>query len=275
LAFYELDHLMNKFRFPTFFLSHGGGPWPYIDGVKGQYAITASAFKNIPQSLPGKPKAVLVITGHWEEPMFTVSTAEQPPMVYDYHGFPEHTYHIQYRAPGSPSLAARVRELLRQADIPNAENPNHGFDHGTFVPMGLMYPDAEVPVVMLSMKTNYDVSEHIAVGQALQPLRDEGILIIGSGLTYHNMRGFGRSESMQVSMEFENYLNEAVTNPDPNARLEQLRQWEKSPAARLAHPYEDHLMPLMVVAGAAGNSMGERIILDSVMNVVMASYRFD
>jgi aromatic ring-opening dioxygenase catalytic subunit (LigB family) len=265
---------MSKTRFPAFFLSHGGGPWPYIDGVKDQYAITESAFRNLPHSLPAKPKAVLVITGHWEERIFTVSTAEHPPMVYDYHGFPEHTYHIQYTAPGSPSLATRVRELLQQAGIPCAENPDHGFDHGTFVPMGLMYPDADVPVVMLSMKTNYDVSEHIAAGQALQTLRDEGILIIGSGLTYHNMRGFGRAESMQVSVEFEQYLHDAVTDPDEATRLEKLRQWEQSPAARRAHPHEDHLVPLMVAAGAAGADIGERIVLDNVMNVVMASYRF-
>lgn len=265
---------MSNTRFPTFFLSHGGGPWPFIDGVRDQYAITEAAFRDLPQRLPAKPKAILVITGHWEERIFTVSTAEQPPMVYDYHGFPEHTYHLQYKAPGSPELAARVRELLQQADIPCAENPGQGFDHGTFVPLGLMYPQADVPVVMLSLKANYDVSEHIAVGQALQPLRDEGVLIIGSGLTYHNMRGFGREGSKQVSEEFESYLHDAVTDANDVRRLDMLRLWEQSPAARFAHPQEDHLMPLMVVAGAAGHDAGERIVLDTVMSVVMASYRF-
>ncbi|MDP2248160.1 MAG: class III extradiol ring-cleavage dioxygenase [Nitrosomonadales bacterium] len=265
---------MNATRFPTFFLSHGGGPWPYIDGVRDQYAITKAAFRNLPQTLPSKPKAVLVITGHWEERIFTVSTAEHPPMVYDYHGFPEHTYHIQYVAPGSPTLATRVRELLQQAGIPCAENPNHGYDHGTFVPLGLMYPDAEVPVVMLSMKANYNVDEHIAVGQAIQALRDEEVLIIGSGLTYHNMRGFGQAGAMQVSVTFEQYLHEAVTEPNETIRLEKLKHWEQSAAARQAHPQEDHLMPLMVVAGAAGKDMGERFVFDNVMNVAMASYRF-
>lgn len=261
-------------RLPTFFLSHGGGPWPYIDGVRDQYAITEAAFKAIPQSLPTKPKAVLVISGHWEERVFTVSTAAQPPMVYDYHGFPEHTYQIQYTAPGSPALAIRVRELLQQVGIPCAENAEHGFDHGTFVPMSLMYPAADVPVVLLSMKQNYDVAEHIATGQALQPLRDEGILIIGSGLTYHNMRGFGQAGAMYVSVEFENYLHDAISSPDEVQRLDKLRQWQYAPSARAAHPQEDHLMPLMVAAGAAGKDAGERFVLDTVMNVVMASYRF-
>lgn len=261
-------------RLPTFFLSHGGGPWPYIDGVREQYAITEAAFKAIPQSLPAKPKAVLVITGHWEERIFTVSSAEQPPMVYDYHGFPEHTYHIQYNAPGSPALASRVRELLQQAGIPCAENAEHGFDHGTFVPMSLMYPDANVPVVLLSLKQNYDAGEHIAVGKALLPLRDEGILIIGSGLSYHNMRGFGQAGSMHASVEFENYLHDAISRPDEAQRLDKLRQWQHAPSARAAHPQEDHLIPLMVAAGAAGKDVGERFVLDTVMNVVMASYRF-
>lgn len=260
-------------RFPTLFLSHGGGPWPYIDGVRDQYAITETAFKAIPQSLPAKPKAVLVITGHWEERIFTVSSAEEPPMVYDYHGFPEHTYHIQYKAPGSPALATHVRELLQQAGIPCTENPQQGFDHGTFVPMSLMYPDADVPIVLLSMKESYDIDEHIAAGKALAPLRDEGILIIGSGLSYHNMRGFGQPGSMLVSVEFEQYLHTAITSDEPE-RLEKLKQWEQAPKARAAHPQEDHLMPLMIAAGAAGADKGERIVLDTVMNVVMASYRF-
>jgi aromatic ring-opening dioxygenase catalytic subunit (LigB family) len=261
-------------RLPTFFLSHGGGPWSYIDTVRHQYAITEAAFQAIPQSLPSKPRAVLMISGHWEERIFTVSSAEQPPMVYDYHGFPQHTYHIQYKAPGSPTLAKHVRELLQHAGIPCAENTHHGFDHGTFVPMSLMYPAADVPVVLLSMKANYDVDDHIAVGLALQSLRDEGVLIIGSGLSYHDMRGFGQAGAMHISVEFENYLHDAISSADAISRLEKLRQWRDAPSARAAHPQEDHLIPLMVVAGAAGQDIGARLALDTVMNVVMASYRF-
>lgn len=265
---------MSDPRFPVFFISHGGGPWPYIDGLREQYAVTQSALEGLPQSLPATPSAVLVITGHWEEPIFTVSTAEHPPTIYDYSGFPEHTYHIQYPAPGSPELAAQVRALLHKAGIASAENPEQGFDHGTFVPLGLMFPQANVPIVLLSLKSGYDPTEHIRVGQALEPLREEGVLIIGSGLTYHNMQGFRQQGGMQVSTVFEQYLHEAVTHPDPQERLCMLVEWQQAPVARQAHPREDHLLPLMVAAGAAGNDGGRKIISDEVMNVVMASYRF-
>lgn len=264
---------MSATRFPVFFISHGGGPWPFIDGLREQYAVTEAALRNLPATLPGKPKAILVITGHWEAPVFTVTTSEHPPTIYDYSGFPEHTYHIKYPAPGSPVLAQRVQELLSQSGMPCEADTERGFDHGTFVPLGLMYPDANVPIVLLSLKSNYDPAEHIKAGQALQSLRDEGVLIIGSGLNYHNMRGFGQGDAMDVSVQFEHYLNEAVTS-SPQDRLQKLAHWQQAPSARLTHPREDHLMPLMVAAGAAGESIGQRIVLDKVMGVVMASYQF-
>jgi len=265
---------MNHIRFPTLFISHGGGPWPYIEDMRQRFAITAAELERLPAALPAKPKAILVITGHWEAPQFTVSTAEHPPMEYDYYGFPEHTYQVKYPAPGSPVLAKRVRELLSLAGIESSEDDNRGFDHGTFVPLMLMYPDADVPVVLLSMKSTYDPLEHIRLGEALAPLRDEGVLIIGSGLTYHNMRGFGRPASFEPSAQFEQYLYEAITDHDPQKRNQALVNWEQAPAARLVHPREDHLIPLMVVAGAAGNSIGQRIFTDTVFEVVMVSYRF-
>ncbi|WP_299762201.1 class III extradiol ring-cleavage dioxygenase [Ramlibacter sp.] len=261
-------------RFPVLFLSHGGGPWPWVDGMKQMFAKTAREIAALPTRLPAKPKAVLVITGHWEAPQFSVSTAQRPPMDYDYSGFPEHTYHLQYPASGSPELAGRVRELLAGAGIASAEDPDRGYDHGTFVPMSLMYPDADVPVVLLSLKSDYDPAEHIRAGQALAPLRDEGVLILGSGLTYHNMSGFGRANSTPVADAFERYLHAAVSKPDPAERDRLLVDWEAAPAARLAHPREDHLLPLMVVAGAAGADVGEQVFVDHVMQVAMASYRF-
>jgi len=260
--------------FPVYFVSHGGGPWPWVDGMRQAFAKTEHEFRQMPQRLPAKPRAVLVITGHWESSEFTVSTSAHPPMEYDYYGFPEHTYHIKYPAPGAPVLAARVRELLGQAGITSREDAQRGFDHGTFVPLALMYPDADVPVVMLSMKSGYDPAEHIRLGQALAPLRDEGVLIMGSGLTYHNMRGFGQASSTPVASAFEAYLNEAVTMPDTAERNDRLVHWQSAPGARLAHPQEDHLIPLMVVAGAAGADVGRRVFVDQVMHVAMASYEF-
>lgn len=265
---------MNPVKFPVFFLSHGGGPWPYVEDMRQRFAVTEAEFKKLPATLPAKPKAILVITGHWQEPQFTVSTAAHPPTEYDYYGFPEHTYHVKYPAPGSPALAKRVRALLRDAGMESGEDESRGFDHGTFVPLMLMYPDADVPVVLLSMKSTYDPLEHIKLGEALALLRTEGVLIIGSGLTYHNMRGFGRPASLEPSVQFEQYLYEAISNPDPQQRNAALVNWEQVPFARLVHPREDHLIPLMVVAGAAGDSVGQRIFTDTVFDVVMASYRF-
>jgi aromatic ring-opening dioxygenase catalytic subunit (LigB family) len=264
---------MSDARLPTFFLSHGGGPWPYIDEMKQQFARTAEEFARIPQSLPSRPEAVLMVSGHWEAGQFSVATAAHPPTEYDYYGFPEHTYRIRYPAPGAPQLANRVRELMAGAGIPSGEDPQRGFDHGVFVPMVLMYPDADMPVLKLSMKSNYDPREHIRLGEALQPLRDEGVLIMGSGLTYHNMRGFRQPGSDAVSEQFEAWLNDTISQPAP-VRNERLANWQQAPAARLAHPREDHLIPLMVVAGAAGQDTGRRVFVDKVWNVVMASYRF-
>jgi aromatic ring-opening dioxygenase catalytic subunit (LigB family) len=265
---------MNNSRFPTFFISHGGGPWPYIEGMRQRFAVTAAELAKLPATLPAKPKAILMITGHWEAPQFTVSTSIHPPMEYDYYGFPEHTYHVQYPAPGNPELAKRVRTLLNTSGIKSAEDPERGLDHGVFVPMMLMYPEADIPVVLLSMKSSYDPLEHIKLGEALAPLRDEGILIIGSGLTYHNMRGFGRPASLEPSVQFEQYLFEAVSSNDPQQRNQGLIDWEQAPFARLVHPREDHLIPLMVVAGAAGEDIGQRVFTDTVFDVVMASYQF-
>jgi len=170
-------------------------------------------------------------------------------------------------------LAAGVRNLLDRAGIVNGESPSQGFDHGTFVPMSLMFPQADVPVVLLSLKAGYNPAEHIRAGQALQPLRDEGVLIIGSGLTYHNMQGFRQPGAMQVSRTFEQYLADAVTG-SPQQRLQKLAEWQQAPAARQAHPREDHLMPLLVAAGAAGDDEGRVLVTDEVMNVSMTSYRF-
>jgi aromatic ring-opening dioxygenase catalytic subunit (LigB family) len=261
-------------RMPVLFLSHGGGPWPWVDGMREAFAVSAREFAKLPALLPEKPRAILVISGHWEESGFTLATAAQPPTIYDYSGFPPHTYELKYPAPGAPELATHVLQLLRAAGIDAREDPSRGFDHGVFVPLFLMYPQAEVPVLMLSMKQGYDPAEHIRLGQALAPLRDEGVLIVGSGLTYHNMRGFGRAESAAPAASFEGYLNEAISAPDAVRRNGLLEHWEAAPAARLAHPREDHLAPLFVVAGAAGEDRGRRVFTDQAMNVTMASYVF-
>lgn len=265
---------MQKKTLPTLFLSHGGGPWPYIPEMKAQFAKTARWLSEWPATLPEKPKAILSISGHWESDEFLVSSAERPPMVYDYSGFPDHTYRISYPAPGSPELAQRVQELLNNAGIKNGSDPKRGFDHGTFVPLSLMYPNAEVPVLSMSIKKNYSPDDHLKMGEALKPLRDEGVLIIGSGLSYHNMRGFGSPGAASVSQLFGQWLGETVAENDPKIRAQKLKDWEKAPAARQAHPREDHLVPLMVVAGAGGSDKGRTVFVDHVFGVDMASYEF-
>jgi aromatic ring-opening dioxygenase catalytic subunit (LigB family) len=261
-------------RMPVIFVSHGGGPWPWVEGMREAFAITEREFAKLPALLPEKPHAILVISGHWEESEFTLATSSHPPTIYDYSGFPPHTYELKYPAPGAPELATHVAHLLRAAGITAYEDPSRGFDHGVFVPLYLMYPQAEVPVLMLSMKSGYDPAAHIRLGEALAPLRDEGVLIFGSGLTYHNLRGFGRIESTPAAAAFEAFLNEAITAPDAARRNAMLEDWERAPTSRLAHPREDHLVPLFVIAGAAGKDAGRRVFADYAMNVTMASYVF-
>lgn len=261
-------------RMPVYFLSHGGGPWPFVDGMRQQYAQTESALRALAGRLPARPAAVLVVTAHWEAAEFSVSTATHPPMLYDYGGFPANTYQLHYPAPGSPELAARVVALLAENKIPVRQDASRGFDHGSFVPLSLIFPEAEVPVVMLSIKASYDAAEHIRLGAALQPLREQGILILGSGLNYHNMRGFGRAESAAVAEAFNRYLDAAIALPAAGARGAMLADWERAPGARLAHPHEDHLLPLMVVAGAAGDDAGRLLVAEKVMQIPMTSYEF-
>lgn len=265
---------MIAHRMPTFFLSHGGGPWPWVDGMRAMFARSAAAFAAIPTQLPARPAAVLVITGHWEAPGFEVSTAARPPMDYDYVGFPAHTYTLRYPAPGDPALADRVMGLMAQAGLPCAGDAKRGFDHGTFVPLYFMYPDADVPVVLLSLHQGYDPDLHWRAGEALAPLRDQGVLILGSGLTYHNMRGFGHAASTPVAQAFERHLHQVVAMDEPEARRAALGAWTSWPGARQAHPREDHLLPLMVVAGAAQGDAGQRLLLEHAMAVDMGSYRF-
>ena len=239
------------------------------------FAGTFEYLQKLPATLPSQPLAILCVSGHWEEPQFTVATSEQPPMVYDYYGFPEHTYRIKYPAPGSRAVAARVAQLLKGAGVTINEDAERGFDHGTFVPLAVMYPQAQIPVVSLSLRANLSASEHLRMGAALAPLRDEGVLIVGSGLSYHNLRALRvASTAGPVSDQFEAWLTQAVSEPDPAARAQQLSQWDAAPAARLAHPREEHLIPLMVAAGAADESRGALDFRERVWGVSMASYRF-
>lgn len=262
-------------RLPVVYVPHGGGPWPFVDvgfGDPAELAQLAAYLRALPATPPVKPRALLVISAHWEEPVPTVMTAERPPLYYDYYGFPPESYTLTWPAPGDPALAARVRELLGAAGFPTAEDARRGFDHGTFVPLKLAYPAADVPAVQLSLRRGLDPAEHLAIGRALAPLRDEGIFLVGSGMSYHNLRAFGPA-GRAPSAEFDAWLGETIALP-PAARADRLARWSEAPAARLAHPREEHLLPLMVVAGAAGDDAGRTSYSGTLLGLRLSGYEF-
>jgi aromatic ring-opening dioxygenase catalytic subunit (LigB family) len=257
-------------RFPTYFISHGGGPWPWLPQMRRGFANLEASLKAMVADLPERPKAVLSISGHWEDDSFAVMGAAHPPMVYDYYGFPRETYSIVYPAPGAPDLALRTRDLLQAAGLPTRIDPAQGFDHGTFAPLYIMYPEADVPVYQVSLRKGYSPAEHFALGRALAPLRDEGVLILGSGLSYHNLRLFG-PQAKVPSEAFDAWLGE-VLERGPEARTAALLDWESAPYARVCHAEEDHLVPLFAALGAAEGERSRRIYHDvGLMGGVTAS----
>lgn len=262
-------------RQPVVYLPHGGGPWPFVEmGLpKAEVTEMSRYLENIAHLPKTQPKAILVISAHWEERVPTLMTSPKPPMFYDYYGFPEESYRLQWPAPGSPELASRVQTLLAAAGIESAVDAQRGFDHGTFVPLMLSYPQANIPTTQLSLKVGLSPREHLEIGRALQPLRDEGVFIIGSGMTYHDMRGFRGGRGEAVSETFDAWLRETLALP-ANERNRRLETWTSAPMARAAHPREEHLIPLMVAAGAAGEDLGVLDYNGSFMNVRLSGYHF-
>ncbi len=262
-------------RLPVVFIPHGGGPWPFVElGLpKAEVQALAAYLSQLGQRLATPPKALLVISAHWEEPVPTVMTSAAPPILYDYYGFPPESYRIPWPAPGHPGLAARVRELLASAGFSSAADPARGYDHGTFIPLKLTYPEADIPCVQLSLKQGLEPAEHLAMGRALAPLRDEGVFIIGSGMTFHNLRAFGDPRAYEVSAKFDAWVQDAATSPAA-MRDEKLTQWTQAPFARLAHPREEHLLPLMVAAGAAGEDRGTTAWSGSMMGTRISGFQF-
>jgi aromatic ring-opening dioxygenase catalytic subunit (LigB family) len=263
-------------RLPTLYLPHGGGPCFFMEWTMGPpdtWDRMAAWLRRVDASLPSTPKALLVVSAHWEAPVPTVTTAASPPLLYDYYGFPPHTYELTWPAPGNPELAARVRHLLASAHIESAADPKRGFDHGVFVPLKLSYPDAHVPTAQLSLREGLDPEAHLAIGRALAPLRDEGVFIVGSGMSYHNMRGFNSGSARPHSVRFDEWLANSVALDRPERDVA-LVGWSRAPSARESHPREEHLLPLMVAAGAAGDDRGHRVFEDEVMGVRVSSIQF-
>jgi aromatic ring-opening dioxygenase catalytic subunit (LigB family) len=243
--------------------------------MRSMLATLEQSLVDMPRQIGRTPKAILMVTAHWEERAFTLGSNPAPGMVYDYGGFPAHTYSVVYPAPGAPALAQRVQGLLQDAGLPVALDPQRGYDHGTFVPLAVMYPEAQVPVLQMSLRTGLDPAEHMALGRALAPLRDEDVLIVGSGLSYHNLRNFGPG-GRAPSKAFDVWLQDAMVAA-PESRARALLDWAIAPSARVAHPREEHLLPLMVAVGAAYEDAATCVYHDENVfgGVTASSFRFD
>ena len=264
-------------RQPSIFLPHGGGPCFFMEWTMGPadtWDKTRAFLESIRPSLPEQPRAMVVISGHWEEDVPTASAAKSPELIFDYSGFPPETYELTWPAPGSPELAAKVESMLRGAGLPAAVSPTRGYDHGVFIPLKVAFPEANIPVVTLSLASSLDPALHLAVGRALAPLRDEGVLIIGSGMSFHNLRAFFTGRALERSQEFDRWLTETIESPAAE-RDARLKEWKKAPSATFAHPREEHLIPLMMPAGAGGDDQGKLVFRDDPMGAVISAYRWD
>ena len=268
---------MTGMKLPTLFIPHGGGPCFFMDPAGGppdrMWRKMQAYLAGLVASLPERPRAILLVSGHWEEAEVTVHVGNGQPLFYDYYGFPEHTYHLRWNAAGAPEVAARAAALIAAAGFATAEERVRGWDHGVFVPMMVAVPGADIPLAQLSLREDLDPAAHIAIGRALAPLRDEGVLIIGSGMSFHNLRARG-PQVAPVADAWDAALTAAVTDPDPASRAARVTAWEKLPYARYAHPEAEHLLPLMVALGAGGEDRAVCDYQDHVLGWAVSGYRF-
>lgn len=236
------------------YISHGAGPLPLLGDASHREMV--NGLKSIATILE-RPSAIIVVSAHWETEKVTVLSGATPPLLYDYGGFPPEAYTIEYPAPGNPLLAREISDLLQKNGIEADRTEDRGFDHGLFVPLKIMYPKADIPCVQVSLVSGFNPAEHIAIGKSIAGLKDEKILVLGSGFSFHNMKAFfspstAPIESMNES--FEQWLMDTCTNgkfTEPE-REQRLLQWEEAPAARFCHPREEHLLPLHVCYGFTG-----------------------
>lgn len=235
------------------YISHGGGPMPLL-GDPDHYEMVET-LKEIASEID-KPSAILVISAHWEARLPTVTSGINPGIIYDYGGFPKEAYEIQYPASGEPALANGIVKVLKENGVDAVQDEQRGFDHGLFVPLKLMYPDADIPCVQLSLVDDLDPSLHIQIGKALESLEWRNLLVIGSGFSFHNMRAFFSPESQEsraMNIVFDEWLRETISDEVllEEARKERLVHWSSAPGAIFCHPREEHLIPLHVCYGMA------------------------
>jgi hypothetical protein len=262
---------MTTTRMPSAFISHGGGPCFFMDwNPPHEWDGLREALASLLTVLPAKPRAILVISAHWESEVFEIESAAAPGLIYDYGGFPPHTYDLTHPAPGDPALAAEVDGLLTEAGIDHRLHPDRGWDHGVFIPLKVMDPEARIPIVAMSLRGDLDPVAHLELGRALAPLRDQGVFILGSGFSFHNFATFGSPEA-QV---FDDWLQSVMTS-DARSRWDSLVHWVDAPTARNAHAREEHLIPLMVAAGAADDVPARRFFSGRVLDTPTSCWLFD
>ena len=241
------------------YLSHGGGPMPLL-GDPGHEQMV-SCLRDVAARI-AKPSAILLVSAHWEEAAPTVTSGSAPPLIYDYYGFPEESYRIEYPCPGEPDLAREVLAALQGMRPEARPDPQRGFDHGLFVPLKIMYPEADIPCVQLSLVDSLDPALHLDMGRRLRSVQCDDLLVIGSGFSFHNMRAFftpKTDETRTLNLAFERWLLETCTSPDLDEAQQAARlvDWAQAPGARDCHPREEHLLPLHVCCGLAGRPSNE------------------
>ena len=258
------------------FIPHGGGPLPLLD--EPGHANLNRFLRAYPETI-AKPEAIIVICAHWEESVIAITAAPRPPLLFDYYGFPPETYEYQYPAAGNPELAGQVQSLLQRAGIDSSLDHQRGFDHGVFVPLMLMYPEADIPCIQISLAASLDAAEHVSIGKALAELKNENLLFLGSGFSFHNIQAMmsKRDDSTdQRNLEFETWLAETCSDPglSETEREQRLIDWESAPQARYCHPREEHLLPLQVCYGI-GQNAASRVFREPVAGFIASAYQWD
>lgn len=229
---------------------------------------------NLANTLPAKPKAIIVVSAHWEELEFTVNKVINHTLYYDYYGFPPNTYQLTYPVKGDNHLITDIMRLLSNAGICINTDNQRGLDHGVFIPFKVIYPDTDIPIVQFSLKKGLDVQTHINLGKALAPLRKEGVLIVGSGMSYHNLGVWSGKLAATASQAFNEWLITTLEEDDIEMRDRQLCRWQEAPYARIAHPTEEHLLPLMVATGAGDSDKGHCIYSGKIRELSFSAFRF-
>ena len=267
-------------RQPNLYIPHGAGPCFFMDWDPADTWDRHRQFlESIPMLLPKRPDAIIVVSAHWEANCFAVQANPSPGLLFDYYGFPEETYQLQWPARGNRELATEVSQLLESARLPTALNTTRGYDHGVFVPMKVAFPFPDIPFIQLSLHNSLDPELHYRAGTALRVLREQNILLIGSGNTFHNipvlLRGMKTRTDSASGKDFDDWLTTTLSTQASEARKNALFRWADAPGAHYAQPRADHLAPLFVIAGSAGNAICHKIFEDTMLGAVESAFIFE